>query len=114
MKTEIIKDRVTSQTLKGSNLSLEDEFVKESIDHYTSLLSDINNISPIGSFTIYHDTNGGQCHDYTHTNLTIICFENTLTSAMKEQIIDIINYLDDDVEPKFLSWPSLLILSFDF
>lgn len=112
METSIIKDLVTSQILKGDYLELKGDF-DDSIAFYTSLLGNINNISPIKSFTIAHNTSDDQ--NDIHTNLTIICFEQLPKSTIRQQIIDQVNYDSDEYpEYKFLANQDILILSFDF
>lgn len=112
METSKIKDLVTSQILKGDYLELKGDF-DDSIAFYTSLLGNINSLSPIKSFTIAHNTSD-DLNDI-HTNITIICFEHLPKSLLRQQIIDQVNYDSDEYpEYKFLANQDILILSFDF
>ena len=103
------------------NLKLQTEVInqlpnlEEAQQWYQSLLGNINNISPIKSFLI--GVNTGKSQGSTHSNLTIITFEDLPTTQIgkRKEIYDTIIYAADEfVETKFLNQFDILIINFDF
>lgn len=113
METSKIKDLVTSQILKGDYHELKGDF-DDSIAFYTSLLGNINSLSPIKSFTIGINTSEDQ--NDVHSNITIITFEHLPKNPhLRNDILQQVYYSSDEYpEAKFLRDQDILILSFDF